>query len=79
MDAPAEPNEDDLIARLIQGIDPGSFVTKHIVVAEIIGADGEKFVWVTGSQETTRWDMYGLLTEALMIEKIQQLKGELEP
>jgi hypothetical protein len=75
----AQPEADEsLIAKLIEDLSPGAFVTKFIVVAEIIETDGERAVCVTASDDLRRWDTYGLLTEALMTEKSQHIASRLE-
>jgi len=69
---------DDLIGQLITDAEPGSFVTKWIVIAEAIDTTGERYVWAQGSSDLTRWDTYGLLTEALMQEKSLHIATRLE-
>lgn len=46
----------------------GGFVTKWVLVAETIGADGERGVWTWTSDGMQPWDSMGLLGFALAIE-----------
>lgn len=55
----------DLVAQLIEDLDPGCVVIKFAVVVEVIDAEGNRTVWRTTHDNATRWDTYGLLTEAL--------------
>lgn len=57
------------VAELIQSLDPGSMVTKFIVVAEVIGTDGEQAVWVDTSEGSTTWDVLGLLSYAKVLQE----------
>ena len=63
----------ELVGQIIEGLDPGAFVTKFVLVAEVIGQDGERGVWREAHDGATRWDTYGLLTEAMQAEQAQQL------
>jgi hypothetical protein len=62
-----------IIAQLVEGLEPGALVTRFVVVAEIIAADGERKLWVDTDDDATRWDTYGLLTWALNEETAEQL------
>lgn len=59
------------IAGLINDVDPGAFVTKYVVIAEVIDANGDRAVWMDSSDDATQWDTYGLLTYALNHEAAQ--------
>lgn len=65
-----------LIARLVAGEE--SFVTRWVVIAEMIESDGERVVICAGAEDMQRWDSYGLLTEALEVEKAHHLATRLE-
>lgn len=56
------------IAQLINGLDPGAVVTKFVVVAEVIDADGEPNVWTETHDGAMPWDRIGLLRYALWLE-----------
>lgn len=53
------------IAELCTALAPGSFVTRFVVVAEVIGEDGDRAVIVDADPGATEWDMQGLLRWAL--------------
>lgn len=55
----------DLVAQLIEDLEPGCVVLKFVVVAEVISPDGRRTLWQATHDGATRWDTYGLLTEAL--------------
>jgi len=57
------------IAEIIEGLDPGALVTRFVVIAEVIDAEGERAIWTDTSDGSTRWDTYGLLTYALEEER----------
>ncbi len=71
-------SSEDLVSRLIDGMEPGSFVTKWVVIAEVIDADGDRALICSGDDGLTRWDTYGLLTDALMTEKAHQFAARLD-
>ena len=58
-----------LIAQLVEGLEPGSLVTKFVVVAEVIDPSGGRAVWCDNQPGAMRWDTYGLLTYALEQER----------
>jgi hypothetical protein len=71
---------EQLVAALVD--EAGSFVTKFVLVAEVIDPDGDRCVWCLGSDDLARWDSYGLLTEAIEVERAKQyaerINGEAE-
>lgn len=64
----------DLVGQIIEGLEPGSFVTKYVLVAEVIGQDGTRGVWTQTNAEAERWDTYGLLTHAMQGEHSAQVR-----
>lgn len=54
----------DAVSGLIQQIDPGSMVTRFLVVAEIINADGDRAVWMAAAPGQNAWDSLGLIDYA---------------
>lgn len=56
------------ITQLINGLDPGAVVTKFVVVAEVIDANGERNVWTETHDGAMPWDRIGLLRYALWLE-----------
>lgn len=68
----------DLVGQIIEGLDPGAFVTKFVLVAEVIDTEGTRGVWAQGSDDLTRWDTYGLLTEALTTEKAAHIVSRMD-
>lgn len=58
----------DHVAQVIAERDPGCVVTRFVLIAEVIGPDGERGVWTETHEDALRWDTYGLLTEALQGE-----------
>lgn len=67
-----------LVGQIIEGLDPGAFVTKYVVVAEAIDTEGQRAVWSQASDDATRWDTYGLLTEALQTEKAAHIAERMD-
>lgn len=63
-----DPDTADLIGQIIEGLDPGAFVTRFVVLAEVIGADGDRGLWSQTHDGATRWDTYGLLKDAMETE-----------
>lgn len=59
----------ELIGQLIQGLEPGGFVTRWVVVAEVIDGEGERALWVDADSDMKQWDTYGLLMWALEQER----------
>lgn len=66
-----------LVAQIIQGLDPGAFVTKFVLVAEVLDTDGNRAVWTETSDDASKWDAYGLLTFALEEERAGQVATRL--
>lgn len=64
-------NSTAAVAQLIQGLDPGAYVTKFVVVAEVIDTDGERGVWTETHDGATKWDTFGLLHFALHREQTE--------
>ena len=56
------------VADLIHQLDPGSMVTKFIVIAEVIDTDGDQAVWVDTSDGSSTWDILGLLAYAKALQ-----------
>lgn len=65
----AESN--DLIGQLIEGLDPGAFVTRFVLVAEAIAPDGVRTLWTETHDGATSWDTLGLLTYATQAEQAE--------
>lgn len=63
------PDAASLIGELIDGLDPGAFVTRWVVVAEVIDAEGDRAVWMDVSDDAKAWDSLGLLEYALQRER----------
>lgn len=63
---------DDHVSQMVETMDPGAFVTKYVLIAEVIDAEGNRGVWSDTHDEATRWDTYGLLMEALTAEQAKQ-------
>lgn len=67
------PEPSDLIGELVDGLDPGAFVTRWVIVAEVIDTEGERAVWMDTSDDATPWDTLGLLEYALQRERSAQV------
>lgn len=67
-------DNDAIAGQLIETMDPGAFVTKYMIVAEVIDSDGVRGIWSDTHDGATRWDTYGLLMEALTAEQAQQAR-----
>ena len=59
----------DHVAALIEDLEPGSMVLRYVIVAEVLDPSGSRGVWCDSHEDATRWDLYGLLTEALEAER----------
>jgi hypothetical protein len=73
------PDSHAIIAQLIEGLDPGALVTQFVVIAEVIGTEGERAMWIDTHDGATRWDTYGLLEYAMNQERAGQYAREDEP
>ena len=63
------------VAAFINGLDPGAFVTKYVIIAEVIDTHGDRAIWLDSSDDATPWDTYGLLTFALNQEQAAQTQA----
>ena len=59
----------DHVAQIIEGLEPGAFVTKFVLVAEVIDTDGVQCVWTHTHDDASAWDTLGLLGYATAIEE----------
>ena len=55
----------DAIPAIVKDCQPDAVVTKFIIVAEVIGADGKRYLWSDSDDDATPWDELGLLSYAL--------------
>lgn len=63
---------DDLAARVanaIAGELPGEMVTRWVLAAETIGADGDRALWLLAPDDAKSWDTLGLAEYALAVER----------
>lgn len=51
----------DAIADLVQKLDPGSMVTRYIVLIEVVDSDSDRGVWHFTAPGASAWDTLGLL------------------
>ena len=49
--------------------DEGDMVTKWVLVAEVIGDEGQRGVWTLAPDDAAAWDTLGLLTWAVQLEQ----------
>jgi hypothetical protein len=59
------------VAQLIEGLDPGAMVTQFVVIAEVIGGDGQRAIWIDAHDGATPWDVAGLLAYAMTQEYVE--------
>lgn len=59
----------NLIAQLVEGLDPGAMVTKYVLVAEVIDTDGDQCIWMNTHSDANAWDTLGLLAYATAVEQ----------
>ena len=59
----------DAVADLIQQIDPGSMVTRFVLVAEVVDGANERCCWVLTPPGSLPWDTLGLCSWASVIEQ----------
>ena len=71
-------NSDDLIAKFIDGMDPGAMVNKFIIVAEGIDNDGDRASYTATQGGATSWDVMGLLLYGLVREIAALVKTAME-
>ncbi|MDB5716270.1 MAG: hypothetical protein JWO15_3667 [Sphingomonadales bacterium] len=71
-------NSDNLVAQLIDGLDPGALVTKFVVIAEAIDTNGRRALYTASNEGAMNWDSVGLLRTALSMEEAAILKQKLE-
>ena len=60
------------LTRVLQKVEPG-MVTKWVILAETIDADGDRGLWSLCSESATAWDTLGLLQFALHREQAKAL------
>lgn len=46
----------------------GEFITKFVIIAEVIDSDGERCLWASANEEAQSWDILGLLQWGLSRE-----------
>ena len=51
----------DLVAELIEGLEPGAMVTRFVLVAEVFDPDGDVCVWRCTHDGSKPWETLGLL------------------
>jgi hypothetical protein len=56
------------IATLVHRIEPDAVVVRFVVLAEVIGMDGELAVWMASGPDQQVWDSLGLLEYARAIQ-----------
>jgi hypothetical protein len=64
------------ISDLLQTIEPGSMVQRFVLLAEIIGADSERSVWMLTPPDAKAWDSLGLLEYAKQVELSATVRGD---
>lgn len=72
-----EPGEaqhltNDALSDLIQQIDPNAMLTRWVVLAEIVDAEGERGLWTLSAPDQRAWDTLGLLDYARALEHAAQ-------
>jgi len=55
----------ELVGQIIEGLEPGAFVTKFVLIAEVIDTDGERGIWTETHYGAKPWDTLGLLTYSI--------------
>lgn len=68
----SDPDASDLVSQLVETLTPGCFVTKFVLVAEVIDTEGDRSIWSENNDDATRWDIAGLLTELLGMQAAEQ-------
>lgn len=62
-------NSDTLIAKFVDGIEPGAIVTKYVLVAEGIDPAGKRAIYTYTDDDAMAQDVMGLLDYAIAREK----------
>ena len=58
----------DMLADLIQKLDPGAMLTRFVGIVEVVDADGDRCVWTLVTPGATAWDSLGLMEYGKAIE-----------
>lgn len=73
-------SEDTVRETLETGINAalgGEFVTKWLVIAESVGDDGKRGLWMQSSSDAKTWDVLGMIEFARLVELAQEVnRGE---
>jgi len=57
------------VADLIQQIDPGSMVTRFVLVVEVVDAENQRGCWLLTPPDSRPWDTLGLCSFAAAVEQ----------
>ena len=66
---------EDAVQAMIESFAPGGLATRFLIVAEVIDEEGKRNIWTASHEDSTRWDNYGLLMEALQQEKAEHTES----
>lgn len=68
----------DALADMIAKLDPGAMLTRYIVLAEVVDAEGRRALWSGSAPDQKTWDTMGLLDYARAVEYAATAKDEAE-
>lgn len=78
-ESPNGADFDGDVSNLVARIAPGDVVvTRYVLVAEVIDAEGDRAVVTVGHEDAAPWDVYGLLHYALERENALRVAQRLE-
>lgn len=60
---------DKAVGEIVAEMDPGSLVTKYLVIAEALDTDGKVALYTSAHKNANSWDILGLLEFAGAREK----------
>ncbi len=66
----------EAVAGAVQQLDDGAMVTRFVVLAEVVGGDSDRALWIGAAPDQRAWDTYGLLRFALAQEDAGMRVGD---
>lgn len=71
---PPDPDPDAVLESLRAGIEDafarhGELPTKWVLVAEALGSDGERGLWLSASKDAKPWETLGMMAYAVELER----------
>lgn len=59
---------DKAVSEMVESMDPGSMVTKYVLVAEALDSEGRRALYTNANDKAKSWEIMGLLQFAIAKE-----------